>query len=138
MKLDVFKKLIKEAVKEAVREELEIILSEDVKNTSTTPVVTHITPQSTYRPPVANPVKTGDPIMDILNETRASMTQESYRDLVNATSDMVQAPGLGMNPIESFQAGPAPGLDLSTLSFAKNAGAIYKASVEKDKARFGA
>jgi len=138
MKLDVFKKLIKEAVKEAVREELEIILSEDVKNTSTTPVVEHITPQSTYRPPVANPVKTGDPIMDILNETRASMTQESYRDLVNATSDMVQAPGLGMNPIESFQAGPAPGLDLSTLSFAKNAGAIYKASVEKDKVRFGA
>ena len=138
MKLDVFKKLIKEAVKEAVREELEIILSEDVKNTSTTPVVTHITPQSTYKPPVTNPVKTGDPIMDILNETRASMTQESYRDLISATSDMVQAPGLGMNPIESFQAGPAPGLDLSTLSFAKNAGAIYKASVEKDKARFGA
>jgi hypothetical protein len=137
MKLDVFKKLIKEAVKEAVREELEIILSEDVKNTSTTPAVTHITPQSTYRPPVANPVKTGDPIMDILNETRASMTQESYRDLVSATSDMVQAPGLGMNPIESFQTRPAPGLDLSTLSFAKNAGAIYKASVEKDKARFG-
>ena len=137
MKLDVFKKLIKEAVKEAVREELEIILSEDVKNTSTTAAVTHITPQSTYRPPVANPVKTGDPIMDILNETRASMTQESYRDLVSATSDMVQAPGLGMNPIESFQTRPAPGLDLSTLSFAKNAGAIYKASVEKDKARFG-
>jgi hypothetical protein len=75
--------------------------------------------------------------MDILNETRASMTQESYRDLVSATSDMVQAPGLGMNPIESFQTRPAPGLDLSTLSFAKNAGAIYKASVEKDKARFG-
>lgn len=138
MKLDVFKKLIKEAVKEAVREELEIILSEDVKNTSTTPVVTHITPQSTYKPPVANPVKTGDPIMDILNETRASMTQESYRDLISATSDMVQAPGLGMNPIESFQAGPAPGLDLSTLSFAKNAGAIYKASIEKDRAKFGA
>jgi hypothetical protein len=138
MKLDVFKKLIKEAVKEAVREELEIILSEDVKNTSTTPAVTHITPQSTYKPPVANPVKTGDPIMDILNETRASMTQESYRDLISATSDMVQAPELGMNPIESFQAGPAPGLDLSTLSFAKNAGAIYKASIEKDRAKFGA
>jgi hypothetical protein len=138
MKLDVFKKLIKEAVKEAVREELEIILSEDVKNTSTTPVVTHITPQDIYKPPTANPVKTGDPIMDILNETRASMTQESYRDLVSATSDMVQAPGLGMNPIEGFQTRPAPGLDLSTLSFAKNAGAIYKASIEKDKARFGA
>jgi hypothetical protein len=138
MKLDVFKKLIKEAVKEAVREELETILSEGVGTIPSTPVVKHVTPQNTYKPPVTNPVRTGDPIMDILNETRASMTQESYRDLVSATSDMVQAPGLGMNPIESFQAGPAPGLDLSTLNFTKNAGAIFKASVEKDKARFGA
>jgi len=77
-------------------------------------------------------------VREVVRETRASMTQETYKDLISATSDMVQAPGLGMNPIESFQAGPAPGLDLSTLSFAKNAGAIYKASVEKDKARFGA
>lgn len=138
MKLDVFKKLIKEAVKEAVREELEIILSEDVKHVVVTPAVQQVTKYEDYKPTVAKPVKTGDPIMDILNETRASMTQESYRDLVSATSDMVQAPGLGMNPVESFQAGPAPGLDLSTLSFAKNAGAIFKASVEKDKARFGA
>ena len=138
MKLDVFKKLIKEAVKEAVREELEIILSEDVKSTSTAPTVHQVTKHENYKPPVTKPAKTGDPIMDILNETRASMTQESYRDLVSATSDMVQAPGLGMNPIESFQAGPAPGLDLSTLNFTKNAGAIYKASVEKDKARFEA
>lgn len=138
MKLDVFKKLIKEAVKEAVREELEIILSEDVKHVAVTPAVQQVTKYEDYKPTVAKPVKTGDPIMDILNETRASMTQESYRDLVSATSDMVQAPGLGMNPVESFQAGPAPGLDLSTLSFAKNAGAIFKASVEKDKARFGA
>ena len=137
MKLDVFKKLIKEAVKEAVREELEIILSEDVKS-KPAPVVQEITKYKNYKPTVAKPIRTGDPIMDILNETRASMTQESYRDLVSATSDMVQAPGLGMNPIESFQAGPAPGLDLSTLSFAKNAGAIFKASIEKDKARFGA
>ena len=138
MKLDVFKKLIKEAVKEAVREELEIILSEDVKNTSTTPTVTHITPQSTYRPPVANPVKTGDPIMDILNETRASMTQESYRDLISATSDMVKAPGLGMNPItENFRQNPEPGLDISQFDFMMRAGDVYKASVEKDKQRFG-
>jgi hypothetical protein len=129
MKLDVFKKLIKEAVREVLQEEL--------GSSPTPPVVAEITRYDNYRPAVAKTIRTGDPIMDILNETRASMTQESYRDLVNATSDMVQAPGLGMNPIEGFQTRPAPGLDLSTLSFAKNAGAIYKASVEKDKARFG-
>lgn len=136
MKLDVFKKLIKEAVREAVREELAAVLSEDKTPTKTQ--VQEVTKYENYKPPVTNPVRTGDPIMDILNETRASMTQETYKDLISATSDMVQAPGLGMNSVESFQAGPAPGLDLSTLSFAKNAGAIFKASVEKDKARFGA
>lgn len=138
MKLDVFKKLIKEAVREVIQEELPTLLSENLTQVKpAAPVVQQVTKYESYKPTVAKPVKTGDPIMDILNETRASMTQESYRDLVSATSDMVQAPGLGMNPIESFQAGPAPGLDLSTLSFAKNAGAIYKASIEKDKAKFG-
>jgi hypothetical protein len=139
MKVELFKKLIKEAVREVVREELPTLLSENFNQTkTTTPTVNQVTKYENYKPTVANPVRTGDPIMDILNETRASMTQESYRDLMSATSDMVQAPGLGMNPIESFQSGPAPGLDLSTLSFAKNAGAIYKASIEKDRAKFGA
>lgn len=139
MKLDVFKKLIKEAVREVVREELPTLLSENFNQAKpAVPAVQHVTKYEEFKPTVAKPVKTGDPIMDILNETRASMTQETYKDLINATSNMVQAPGLGMNPVESFQTGPAPGLDLSTLSFAKNAGAIFKASVEKDKARFGA
>jgi len=139
MKVELFKKLIKEAVREVVREELPTLLSENFTQTKTaTPAVQQVTKYEDYKPTVAKPVKTGDPIMDILNETRASMTQETYRDLISATSDMVQAPGMGMNPVESFQAGPAPGLDLSSLSFVKNAGAVYKASVEKDKARFGA
>lgn len=139
MKLDVFKKLIKEAVREVLQEELPTLLSENFNQAKpVAPAVQQVTKYENYKPVVAKPVRTGDPITDILNETRASMTQESYRDLVSATPDMVQAPGLGMNPVEGFQAGPAPGLDLSTLSFAKNAGAIFKASVEKDKARFGA
>jgi hypothetical protein len=71
----------------------------------------------------------------MLNETRASMTQEEYRDMSSMTSNMV---GPGMNPIEQFRSAPEPGIDLSTLDFVKNAGAIFKASVEKDKARFGA
>jgi len=133
MKLDVFKKLIKEAVREAVREELAIVLSEDRVPAKTQ--VQQVTKYENYRPVVARPVPTGDPIMDMLNETRASMTQEEYRDMSSMTSDMVNP---SMNPFQNFSQGPEPGLDLSTLDFVKNAGAIFKASVAKDKERFGA
>ena len=55
------------------------------------------------------------------------------------TSSMVSAPGLGMESMmEDNFARPEVGIDLSQLDFVKNAGAIYKASVEKDKQRFGA
>ena len=138
MKVELFKKLIKEAVREVVREELSGLISENsTQSKPATSTIQHVTRYEEFKPTVTKPTKTGDPIMDLLNETRASMTQETYRELVSATSDMVQAPGLGMNPVESFQTGPAPGLDLSTLDFVKNAGAVYKASLEKDKARFG-
>jgi hypothetical protein len=138
MKLDLLKKLIKEAVSEAVREELGKILSEDVKPTSSTPVVQHVTKYAEHRPVVAKPVPTGNPIMDLMNETKHSMTQGEYQNLMSATSDMVQAPGLGMNPIENFRQGPEPGLDISQFDFMMRAGDVYKASVEKDKQRFGA
>ena len=136
MKLDLLKKLNKEAVKEAVREELEIILSEDTKPVQA-PKQT-ITKYAEHRPVIARPVQTGNPIADLMNETKYSMTQGEYQNLVSATSDMVQAPGLGMNPIESFRPGPEPGLDISQFDFMMRAGDVYKASVQKDKERFGA
>jgi hypothetical protein len=37
-----------------------------------------------------------------------------------------------------YNQGPEPGLDLSQLDFVGKAGAIYKASQEKDKQRHGA
>ena len=139
MKLDLLKKLIKEAVKEAVREELAIVLSEDVRPTSKTPTVQHVTKYAEHRPVVAKPVPTGNPIMDLMNETKHSMTQGEYQNLVSATSDMVQAPGLGMQSItENFRQGPEPGLDISQFDFMMRAGDVYKASVQKDKERFGA
>jgi hypothetical protein len=139
MKLDLLKKLIKEAVKEAVREELAIVLSEDVRTASKAPIVQHVTKYAEHKPIVAKPVPTGNPIMDLMNETKHSMTQGEYQNLVSATSDMVQAPGLGMNPItENFRQGPEPGLDISQFDFMMRAGDVYKASVQKDKERFGA
>ena len=137
MKLDLLKKLIKEAVKEAVREELQIILSEDVKPAQA-PKQT-VTKYAEHKPVVAKPVSTGNPIMDLMNETRYSMTQGEYQNIISATSDMVQAPGLRMqSAADTFRQGPEPGLDISQFDFINKAASVYKASVEKDKQRLGA
>jgi hypothetical protein len=136
MKLDLLKKLIKEAVKEAVREELETILSEGVKPSQ--PVKQVVTKYENYKPVTAKPVSTGDPIMDLLNETRATMTSAPDSGYRPDIASMVQAPGLGMESMmEDNFARPEVGIDLSQLDFVKNAGAIFKASVQKDKERFG-
>jgi hypothetical protein len=137
MKLDLLKKLIKEAVSEAVREELGKILSEDAKPAAK-PVQT-VTKYAQHRPVVARPIPTGDPIADLMNETKYSMTQGEYQNLVSATSDMVSAPGLGMqSAMDQFRPGPEPGLDITQFDFMMRAGEVFKASQEKDKQRFGA
>jgi hypothetical protein len=137
MKLDLLKKLIKEAVKEGVREELAAILSEDTKPVQAQPST--VTKYENYKPQVARPIPTGDPIADLMNETKYSMTQGDYQSMVSATSDMVQAPGLGMqSAMDQFRPGPEPGLDISQFDFMMRAGDVYKASVAKDKQRFGA
>lgn len=137
MKLDLLKKLIKEAVSEAVREELGKILSEDVKPVQTQ--VQQVTKYAEHRPVIAKPVATGNPLMDLMNETKYSMTQGEYQNLVSATSDMVSAPGMGMQTgLEQFRPGVEPGLDISQFDFMMRAGDVYKASVKKDKERFGA
>ena len=154
MKLDLLRKLIKEAVKEAVREELETILSEGANSAKVPTEMVHefreakptITKYEEYKPVMAKPIPTGDPIADLMNETKYSMTQGEYRSLVSATSDMVSAPGLGMQSTgldslaveQQFRPGPEPGLDISQFDFVKKAGAILKASNEKDRQRFGA
>lgn len=144
MKLDLLKKLIKEAVKEAVREELETILSEDVKPKSTSTnvegkgAVSKVTKYESYKPYQAKP-RTGDPIMDLLEETRATMVSNTPPGYKSNITNMVQAPGLGMESImmeESYQA-PEPGLDISQFDFINKAASVYKASVQKDKERFG-
>jgi len=130
MKADVFKKLIKEAVREALREELG-----DLQTIAPQPVpVQEVKKYENYRPVTAKPVSTGDPIADLLQETRAAMTQGEYRNITSMTSDMVSG---GVNPMQQFNPGPEPGIDISQLSFVKNAGKVFQASVEKDKQRFG-
>jgi hypothetical protein len=136
MKADVFKKLIKEALREVIREELLMDLSG--RKVTPPPQVNQVTKYENYKPTVSKPVPSGDPIMDLLQETRYSMSQGEYKELISATSDMVAAPGLGGNPIEQFRQGPEPGLDISQFDFMMRAGDVFKASIEKDKQRFGA
>ena len=135
MKTEVFKRLIKEAVREVLREELADVLTETPKKQ-----VSKVTKYEPYTPPVQRTrISTGDPIADLLNETKAEMVGDDYRTAYSGMSDMVSAPGLGMNPVmmeESF-ARPEPGLDISQFDFVKNAAAVFKASQEKDKERFG-
>lgn len=139
MKVELLKEIIKQAVREAVREELQQVLSEDVKPKPTNKVATPSFKNNITRPTITRPIPTGDTIQDLINETKYSMSQGEYQNLVSATSDMVSAPGLGMQPIvDQFRQGPEPGLDISQFDFMMRAGQVYKASVEKDKQRFGA
>lgn len=124
MKTQAFKKLIKEAVREVLQE----ILFEEKRE----PVIQKEVFKTTGTEKPQPYTYTGDPIMEMLNMTRNSMTSEDYKVMVGTPS----APDFNnINTVDNTT--PAPGLDLSTLSFVKNAGAIYKASLEKDKQKLG-
>jgi hypothetical protein len=124
MKLDQLRKVIREEVKTAIKEELQEIMNEAVRVASTP--VEH-TQQTVYESNIKTPttdvaaplsgVATADPIMEMLNQTKASMTSEDYRTVTSSTSDMVSKPNfastmahnMGMNE----GAGPLPGIDIS-------------------------
>ena len=132
MKAEQFKKLLKEAVREVLKEELPKLLSEQVKPVQKQSQVTKYEP---YRKPVVSVQPSGDPIADLLRETHSEMVrQPSSFD----RSDFI-SPGMGDNPamLEEMYAVPEPGLDISQFDFVKNASAVFKASQEKDKQRFG-
>jgi hypothetical protein len=141
MKVDLLKNLIKEAVREVLKEELSEILSEDIQPAK--PKIQKPVKYESYKPPVQKArVSTGDPIMDLLEETKASMIGGGNTGYYQDISQYVSAPGLGentYNPVmmeENFSR-PEPGLDISQFDFVKNAAAIFKASQQKDKERLG-
>jgi len=145
MKLDQLRKIIREEVKAAVKEELQEMLNEAVRVAST-PVQQ---PQQTAyenrigtpTTDVAKPIsKSQDPIMEMLNQTKASMTSEEYKNIYTGTSDMIQKPNFASmmaNNMGMTQRGNQPGLDISQFDFVKKAGEVYKKSVEKDKQKYG-
>jgi hypothetical protein len=121
MKVDALKKLIKEAVREAIKEELETL--QDSK-----PVVNTVKEQA---PAAKKPLfNSSNPLAAMLNQTAASMTNEDFDRTISY--DSTQARSFSASP-----SGAQPGLDLSQLDFTKKAGAILRASNEKDKQRHG-
>ena len=154
MKLDQLRTVIREEVKTAIKEELQEIMNEAVRAASEPEKQTfyeeapyggykgpHTTNLASTRETTENLQESGDPIMDILNQTQANMTSGNYNTPSQPTHDMVNKPNfasmmasnMGMNE----NAGPLPGIDLSQLDFVKKAGAIYNKSIENDKQKHG-
>ena len=154
MKLDQLRKVIREEVKTAIKEELQEIMNEAVRAASEPEKQTfyeeapyggykgpHTTNLASTRETTENLQESGDPIMDILNQTQANMASGNSSTPSQPTHDMVNKPNfasmmasnMGMNE----NAGPLPGIDLSQLDFVKKAGAIYNKSIENDKQKHG-
>ena len=142
MKLDQLRKIIREEVKAAVKEELQEMLTEAVRVASQPDAKPNIQKfESQTKIQEVQTAKSSDPIAEMINQTKASMNNDEYRNVISGTSDMVQKPNFAemmasnMGMVDSGR--PAPGLDISQFDFVKKAGAVYKASVEKDKQKYG-
>lgn len=138
MKLNQLSQVIKQEVKQAVREELQEMLNEAVKVASEPDTVQQNQPikeqQQVVTPKQTNLYQTGDPINDLLQETRATMSQQDHSNAHSNINQQVTKPNFAQTKADQMNmTGGEPGLDLSQLDFAKNAGKIYKKSLEKDK-----
>ena len=133
MKVDQLKNIIKEAVREAVREEIKDILNEAVVNSSTPST------KPTAKPVGKKPVKSGDPILEMLNMTQQSMTREDFKNVTGGNMQPgMESINFSTNSVPfSASTRPQPGLDISQLDFVNKAAAVYNKSVEKDKFRVG-
>ena len=135
MKASEFKNLIKEAVREVLKEELTGLTQQPLQETGTTP----------YK-------RTGNSIVDMLAETRATMTSTDFKNIVGADSSMAQSfdksmfiPKQDLKPASvdpeavarSVAHAPKVGLDISQLSFVNKAAAIVNAADKKQKEKYG-
>lgn len=139
MKLDQLRNIIREEVRSAVKEELQEVMNEAVKAASTpTPIAT--TPVKTIQVKKQTPTST-NPLMEMLEQTKASMTPEEYKNVYTGTSDMVQKPNFATSMANQMgmtrPTGNNTGLDISQFDFVKKAGSVYNKSIEKDKQKHG-
>jgi|TARA_B100001939_G_C16734074_1_gene526762 hypothetical protein len=139
MKLDQLRKIIREEVKAAVKEELQEMLNEAVKVASkpdTSAGYKPVTQKDISKTWSTGKISTGTvPLEEMINQTKAEMTNEDYKTIVNASSNMV--PNFAQRQVSG---GGGAGLDLNAIpgfNPAKNK-AILDAANKKDKFRQGA
>jgi|TARA_R110000803_G_scaffold40135_2_gene86518 hypothetical protein len=143
MKLDQLRKIIREEVRSAIKAELQEVMNEAVRAASapTTMTAAPVAGNTSWSAPKKELKKQqwtsgkSSTLEEMLNQTANTMSNEEYKN-ISGTSGPI-APNFASRGASQMgmteNTGPAPGLDLSTLPFLKNAGAIYKASIEKDK-----
>lgn len=140
MKLDQLRQIIREEVRSAIKDELQEVLTEAVKIAS----APSVKESNSYRPVEKNQPKRWSvgksaTLDDMLKDTAASMTNEDYRQVVNATSDMVSKPNFAASMASQMgmtePSGPMPGIDISKLSFVNKAKQVLDKSYEKDRNR---
>ena len=105
-KLEVLRKLIREEVRAAIKEEIVPILKENAispKNVTTKSYSNSLKEELTKSKKI-KVNSTGDPLMDLLNETKMGMTGDDYRTVFNGDSGMAQGfPSMMNNPVSQTQ-----------------------------------
>lgn len=138
MKLDELRKIIREEVRAAVKEEVQDMLTEAIKIASapTKMQPAPIAGQTSWSAPKQAQKIQSDPIMEMLNMTKKSMTAEDYNQVISMDSTNVAKPNFAQSMASQMgMTGEHHGLDLSQLDFVKKAKAVFDASNEKDKTR---
>jgi len=107
---ELLRKLIREEVALAVRTEVKLMMTElkpllEGKVTTSKPISSRSSIVESIKPttrPQARPqhVSTGDPLMDLLNETKMGMQADEYRSIGNFGAQDAQA--FGMQAMQDF------------------------------------
>lgn len=144
MKLEELRKVIREEVEKAFKEQLKDVLIEAVQiasapSTLKTEQKTNTKQITNFKAPVTQPKKytpTGNPIEDMLQMTKATMTSA---DAAAIMGEGVHMPNMASTVAQQMHIGGGnqPGLDLSQLPFINKAKTLLEAANEKDRQRKG-
>ena len=144
MKLEELRKVIREEVEKAFKDQLKEVLIEAVKIASApsslqTEQKTEAKQVNTFKAPAPQPKKyvpTGNPIEDMLQMTRASMTSADAAAIMGEGAHMPSMASTVAHQM-NLGGGNQPGIDLSQLPFIGRAKELLEAANQKDKQRKG-
>lgn len=139
MKVELLRKLIREEVRAAVKEELQEVMTEAVRIAST-PATEKSSVVATPKKVNAVPTqvrKGQDSITAMLEQTKANMTNEEYKNVLNMNSSMVSQPAMAQTMMTQMNraAGNQVGIDISQLDFVGKAKQVLDAANQKDLQR---